>query len=60
MTLDSVTVYELLHAVVAVAIGDLKSRSHTRRTDARLFLVEIGMPASRIEALTHSRRRNYR
>ena len=52
--------YELLHAVVTVAISDLKSRSHTQRADARLFLVEIGMPASRIDALARSRRRNYR
>ena len=58
MTTDQV--YELLHGVIAVAISDLKARSHTQRADARLFLVEIGMPASRIDALARSRRRNYR
>ena len=58
MTTDQV--YELLHAVVTVAISDLKARSHTQRADARLFLTEIGMSHVRIEALARSRRRNYR
>ena len=60
MTLDNAAIYEILHGVIAVAISDLKARSHMQRTDARLFLAEIGMPASRIEALARSRRRNYR
>ena len=58
MTIDHA--YGLLHAVVTVAISDLKSRSHTQRADARLFLAEVGMPAIRIDALARSRRRNYR